>query len=49
MNKNTNDNWNSMNYESIYISISQNNNLRGVSRFYEISANIEKIYEEIKK
>ena len=49
VNKNTNDYWNSLNYQSISVSISQNNNIGGVSELDETSANPAKTDEEIQR
>ena len=49
VNKNTNDYWNSLNYESISVSMSQNNNVGGISELDETSANPTKTDEVIQK
>ena len=49
VNKNTNDYWNSLNYEDISVSISPNNKIGGVTELDEISANPSKTDEEIRK
>ena len=49
VNKNINDYWNSLNYESISVSISPNNKIGGITELDEISSNPAKTDEEIQK
>ena len=49
VNKNTNDYWNSLNYQNISASISQNNNIGGINELDETSANPGKTDEEIQR